>query len=190
MAKLYMLLIGCLPPNRNVEQHDVFFGIGENIKEVVEQALAFWPEAGKTLHIDAWRPVTLVDGHSVEVIPYQALQDEHQLYFINLGGYKLNEFEEFHYKMLTVAADKNEAMKTAKQSAFFKHTGFTGAPAHIDEKYGVDVDNMYSVKDILPASIKQRYNIKIAVPQQTLAEDPIHLGYFKPEKVHVWGEGY
>jgi hypothetical protein len=26
-----------------------------------------------------------------------------QLFFINLGGYKENEFEEYHYKMITVA---------------------------------------------------------------------------------------
>jgi hypothetical protein len=26
-----------------------------------------------------------------------------QLFFINLGGYKENEFEEYHYKMLAVA---------------------------------------------------------------------------------------
>lgn len=188
MARLYMLLIGCLPANRNVEQHDVFFGIGESIKEVVEQAIAFWPEAGDSLHIDAWRQVNNVDGYGVEVIDYKAWQDEQQLYFINLGGYKPNEFEEFHYKMLTVATDKNEALKTAKQSAFFKHSGTTSA--HIDEKYGIDVDNMYSIKDILPAACKKRYNIKISDPQQTLAEDPIQLGYFKPEKVHVWGEGF
>ncbi|MEP6700612.1 MAG: DUF1543 domain-containing protein, partial [Bacteroidota bacterium] len=32
MPKLFMLLIGCKPLGRNIEQHDIFFGIGETIK--------------------------------------------------------------------------------------------------------------------------------------------------------------
>jgi hypothetical protein len=30
-----MLLIGATPPERNIEQHDVFFGIGETIKDLI-----------------------------------------------------------------------------------------------------------------------------------------------------------
>ncbi|RYF90124.1 MAG: DUF1543 domain-containing protein [Chitinophagaceae bacterium] len=182
-----MLLIGCLPKNRNVEQHDVFFGIGENVKEVMEQAIASWPEAGNSFHLDAWREVTLVDGYRVLVLDYNAWQGAVQLYFINLGGYKQNEFEEFHYKMLVASPDKNEALKAAKQTAFFRHTGFKGAPAHIDEKYGVDVDNIYSIRDILPAACKSKYSIIISSETVDAEPDIIHLGYFRPGKVDDWG---
>lgn len=187
MAKLYMLLIGCLPKNRHVEQHDVFFGIGENVKEVLEQALSWWPEAGNGFHLDAWREVTNVEGHAITVTDFKAANEGWQLYFLNLGGYKPGEFEEFHYKMLAVAADKNEAMKAAKQTAFFRHTGFKGAPAHIDEKYGVDVDNVYSIRDILPAAYKMKYNIIIGEQGSAGMADEIHLGYFRPAKVDEWG---
>ena len=82
-----------------------------------------------------------------------------KLFFINLGGYKQNEFEEFHYKMIIAAADKAEAVNISKQTAFFKHTGFKGATAHIDDKFGVDVDDVYEITDILPAGAKEKYSI-------------------------------
>ena len=41
MPKLYMLLIGASPRERNIEQHDVFFGIGDSIKELIPGVTAF-----------------------------------------------------------------------------------------------------------------------------------------------------
>lgn len=179
MPKLYMLLIGASPPGRNIEQHDVFFGIGETIQELIPDVIAFWPGNNK-IHFDAWREVTCVNGYKVEVV----LKDDnnqnstYKLFFINLGGYKQNEFEEFHYKMIIAAGDKAEAVYIAKKTAFFRHTGFKGATAHIDDKYGVDVDDVYEITDILPVSTKERYTLLIT-PGESLAEDAIHLGYFK-----------
>ena len=62
-----MLLIGANPPERNIEQHDVFFGIGDSIKDLVPDVMAFWPGNNK-LHFDAWREVTNVNGYKVEVV--------------------------------------------------------------------------------------------------------------------------
>lgn len=174
-----MLLIGATPPERNIEQHDVFFGIGESIKDLVPDVLAFWPGNNK-LHFDAWREINNVNGYKVEV----ALKNENKqhsafkLFFINLGGYKQNEFEEFHYKMVIAAADKSEAINLSKQTAFFKHTSFKGATSHIDDKFGVDVDDVYEIKDILPAGVKEKYNISV-MPADSPIEDELSLGYFK-----------
>lgn len=179
MPKLFMLLIGATPPDRNIEQHDVFLGIGETIKDLIPGVIAFWPGNNK-LHFDAWREVTSANGYKVEVI----LKNEnfqtssYKLFFINLGGYKQNEFEEFHYKMVIAAKDKAEAINISKGTAFFRHTGFKGATAHIDDKYGVDVDDIYEITDILPASMKEKYTILVE-PAETITEDEIHLGYFK-----------
>jgi hypothetical protein len=158
-----MVLLGCKPAGRHTEQHDVFFGIGETIKHLIPQFLQFWPEAKGKLHVDGWREVTVVDGFRVEVqeaaessaVPFMS----HRLFFLNLGGYKENELEEFHYKMLAVATDKSLAIQRAKQTAFYKHTGFKGAPSHIDDKYGVDVDDVYAIEDILSPTLKQAYRI-------------------------------
>ena len=179
MRKLYMLLIGATPPGRNIEQHDVFFGIGETIKDLIPDVIAFWPGNNK-IHFDAWREVTSVNGYKVEIILKNDNKhnSSYKLFFINLGGYKQNEFEEFHYKMVIAAEDKAEAVNIAKKTAFFRHTGFRGATAHIDDKYGVDVDDIHEITDILPLSAKEKYKLLIT-PGQSLAEDEIHLGYFK-----------
>ena len=187
MPKLFMLLIGCSLPGRHIEQHDVFFGIGENIKEVLQDAIAFWPEAKNSFHLDGWREVTQVDGYRITVIPAATSLNSHRLFFINLGGYKKGEFEEFHYKMITVAADKNEAILRSKQSAFFKHTGFKSATAHIDDKYGVDVDDILFVNDILSPSLTLKFSLLIdKIESGNVPEDQLHLGYFKPGRVDSW----
>ena len=179
MPKLFMLLIGATPPERNIEQHDVFFDIGETMKDLIPDVIAFWPGNNK-LHFDAWREVTNVNGYKVEAVLKNENKESNpfKLFFINLGGYKQNEFEEFHYKMIIAAADKAEAINTSKKTAFFRHTGFKGATAHIDDKFGVDVDDVYEITDILPAAAKEKYSI-LVTPEDSLAEDEMNLGYFK-----------
>ena len=174
-----MLLIGATPPERNIEQHDVFFGIGETIKDLIPDVEAFWPGNNK-LHFDAWREVTSVNGYKVEVVLKSEPKQNslHKLFFINLGGYKQNEFEEFHYKMVIAAADKAEAVNLSKKTAFFKHTGFKGATSHIDDKFGVDVDDVYEITDILPIAAKEKYSL-LVMPADPIAEDEMNLGYFK-----------
>ena len=179
MPKLFMLLIGASPPERNIEQHDIFFGIAESINNLIPDIVAFWPGNNK-LHFDAWREVTNVNGYKVEIVlKGETMQSSPiKLFFINLGGYKQNEFEEFHYKMMVAAADKGEAVNIAKKTAFFRHTGFKGATAHIDDKYGIDVDDIYEITDILTGDEKEKYSLLIT-PANSIAEDEIHLGYFK-----------
>ena len=174
-----MLLIGASPQERNIEQHDIFFGIGDSIKDLIPDVIAFWPGNNK-LHFDAWREVTSVNGYKIEVVlKSENKQDSaFKLFFINLGGYKQNEFEEFHYKMVIAAADKSEAINQSKQTAFFRHTGFKGATSHIDDKFGVDVDDIYEIADILPADSKEKYSILVS-PADSPAEDEVNLGYFK-----------
>lgn len=179
MPKLFMLLIGCTPPGRNIEQHDVFFGIGETIKDLIPAVTAFWPGENK-LHFDAWREVNHVNGYNAQVVlnNEEKQNSPFKLFFLNLGGYKQHEFEEFHYKMVIAAADKAEAINNARQTAFYRHTGFNGANSHIDDKYGVDVDDVYEIVDILPLDTKEKYSLLIT-PGDSLNEDEIHLGYFK-----------
>lgn len=186
MSKLFMLLIGCLPKGRHTEQHDVFFGVGNSIRDVLQDAMAFWPEAKSSFHLDAWREVNLVDGYRVIVEQDKGLHGGIHLFFINLGGYKRGEFEEYHYKTLVAAKDKHAAVRQAKETTFFKHTGFKGATAHIDDKYGIDVDDIFIVKDILPPGIKSKYHIRLIPPDTAMAEDEIHLGYFKPDRIDKW----
>jgi hypothetical protein len=174
-----MLLIGCKPQGRHTEQHDVFFGIAPSIKELIPQLIAFWPEAEGKLHIDAYREVKYVNGYTVKVIPSaEPLSPSAKLFFINLGGYKEHEFEEFHYKMIIAAPDKATAIQQAKQTAFYQHTGFEGANSHIDDKYGVDVDDVYQIEDILSAAVKTNFKLHLS-KSETDEQDELRLGYFK-----------
>ena len=177
--KLFMLLVGCKPEGRHTEQHDVFFGIAENLAELITQLDTFWPEAKGRLHIDAWREVTVVGNYQIIVVDKNIADSLNaKLFFLNLGGYKRGEFEEYHYKMLVACSSKAEAIQSARQTAFYKHTGFTGAVSHIDDKYGVDVDDVYDIEDILPAVTKEKYTLRLTESNHD-KEDKWHIGYLK-----------
>ena len=181
--KLFMVLLGCTPSGRLTEQHDIFFGIANSLKELIPEMQAFWPEANGKIHVDAWRTVTHVGFHQIEVVSRADAQPKAEaLFFINLGGYRPNEFDEPHYKILSVASNKSIAIKEAKQTGFYKHTGFKGAASHIDDKFGVDVDDVFEIEDILPAKIRAKYALKISV-DTNMAEDEMNLGYLPLTKI-------
>lgn len=177
-------MLGCTPPGRHTEQHDVFFGIGSGINDLKQEIIDFWPEAGGKIHMDAWREVTLVDGYAVGVCQSagDSHEEPHRLFFLNLGGYRENEFDELHYKMLVVAGNKAEAIQRAKQTAFYRHTGFSGASSHIDDKYGVDVDDIFEIAEILAPDLKNKYRLRLRKTEKQL-NDQIHLGYMKIENL-------
>ncbi len=180
-----MILLGCRPEGRFTEQHDIFFGIAQELRDLVPAIKAYWKNSGK-IHLDAFRAVTNVDGHEITITEKNEKQSNAlHLFFLNLGGYKENYFDEFHYKMLTVASEKGKAIKTAKQSAFYLHTGFGKiATSHIDDKYGVDVDDIFEIKDILSDEIKNKFSISISTEKNNnLPEDEMSLGYFKIDEL-------
>ncbi len=187
--KLFMAIVGCKPPGRFTEQHDVFFGIATSMKALVPDMIAFWPEAEGKIHVDAWRTVTNVDGYRITVVPADGITEtagakDHHLFFLNLGGYKEGVFEELHYKMLRVAPEPGVAIRQARQTAFYRHTGFEGALAHIDDKYGVDVDDIYPVQDIIAPAYKRRFSLFIEeIPEADLAPDTLNIGYYKLDKL-------
>ena len=153
-VKLYMIMLGCRPKGRCTEQHDIFFGIGSSLKELIPSMNAFWPEAKGQIHIDAWREVTTVD----------------------------NEFEEYHYKMLAVGDSLSNVTKKAKDTAFYKHCGFKGATSHIDDKFGIDIDDAFKVREILLPIFTDQFEIQIT-PNANAVEDQLHIGYLKMDKI-------
>ena len=180
-----MIMLGCTPKGRFTEQHDIFFGIGSSLKELVPDMNAFWHEAKGRIHIDAWQKVTYVDSFTIEIVANnENLVQEEQLFFLNLGGYKEGEFEEYHYKVLVVAKTKAEAIKKAKQTTFYKHFGFKGAESHIDDQYGVDVDDIHNIEDILSDKFKSQYRLKIT-KTNVILEDEKHIGYLKIDKISL-----
>jgi hypothetical protein len=181
--KLFMLLLGAAPAGRNTEQHDVLFGIAEDLHGLKNDIISFWTEASTSIHIDAFREVNFVDGFKVAVVTHNDNSNsEMKLFFLNLGGYKKNEFEEFHYKMLVAAPDKGIAVQRAKQTAFYKHYNIKGAESHIDEKYGIDVDEVYVIEEILSEKYKKEFKILLTRSNEII-EDEINLGYLVLNKI-------
>jgi LysM repeat protein len=193
--KLILVLLGCTPPGRHIEQHDIFLGIGDSIESLFAGIKAYWPE-GK-VHIDAWREVTYVEGHRISIVAKNAEANTEsstdKLFLMNLGGYLEGKFEEQHYIVLTVKPDKAAATKEAKATAFYQHNHFANAVSHIDDRYGVDVDDIYEIEELLSPALKEKYHIEIT-PATGLPEDEYHLGYVKlPAELHsprpLKGEG-
>lgn len=179
-----MVLVGCKPQGRFTEQHDMFFGIAPTLKDLLPAIGMFWWDAGQ-IHIDVWREVTVVDGKAINVVPLETPIEpfeQEKIFFLNLGGYKEGDFEEYHYKMLCLGKDKGEAIAKAKETAFYKHTGFAGANSHIDDKYGVDVDDIYEISDVLSQYMKKKYRIQVTDVKSD-EKDIFHAGYLKLSKI-------
>ena len=158
MPTLFMVQLGGRPKGRLIEQHDILFGVANQVSELIDDINNHWPEVNNKWHIDSYRAITKVGNHTVKLIESdnQAANDNGlKLFFINLGGYQRGSFEEFHHKLLIVAATQAEAIKQAKQSTFYKEFTFKdkdtpfNAASHIDDKFEVDIDDIYNVNDLV-----------------------------------------
>lgn len=187
MSTLYMVQLGARPKGRLIEQHDMFFGVAEKVDELIEPINQHWPEIKNKWHIDSYRAITKVDNYSINLIDSAELlasdnQNELKLFFINLGGYQRGSFEEFHYKMLIVANTQAAAIKQAKQSDFYRQFTFKdknssfNAASHIDDKFAVDLDDIYNVNDLIST-------FKLIVApiandgHKVISEDKEYVGY-------------
>ncbi|GAB0156314.1 hypothetical protein CHRYSEOSP005_15780 [Chryseobacterium sp. Alg-005] len=181
--KLFYMILGATPKGRNIEQHDVFFGIAENLKELVPYMKDFWKEAEGKIHIDCYQEVKFADGYEVKIAERTKTSSENHLYFINLGGYKKGYFEEFHEQHLMVGSSMGEIVKKVKQTEFYQTMGFENAVSHIDDKHGVDIDDIFNVNDILPQVMKEKYSIILEKSNAENQENPMGLGYLKIDKI-------
>ena len=181
--KLFYIILGCTPKGRNIEQHDVFFGIAETLKDLVPAMKNFWPEAEGKIHIDCYQEVKFADGYKVKIVDKKFESNENQLFFINLGGYKPGFFEEFHEQHLMVGKSMGDVVKRVKKTEFYKTMGFENAVSHIDDKHGVDIDDIFAVSDILPEEMKQKYSIILEKSEMENQQNPMEIGYLKIDKI-------
>ncbi len=172
---LYMMLLGCKPEGRLTEQHDIYFAVGENLIAAAKNINHIWPEAKGDIHIDAWRRVTKVGDSSIEIISGEnAVEKTGDLFFVNLGGYKAQEFEERHFKVLLVAENMVKAKKLANQASFFNTHIFP----HIDDKFAIDLDDIFSIPEYVERQ-SRKSRISITAANENATEDSIQNGYFQ-----------
>jgi hypothetical protein len=76
-----------------------------------------------------------------------------------LGGYKENEFEEYHYKILTVAQSMGLASKRPRR-VLSTNTGFKGLAYRISTTNTGSMWMTFIVTDILDSQLKELYALK------------------------------
>jgi hypothetical protein len=176
---LYMVLLGCKPEGRNTEQHDVFFGVAEKLRDLIPAMRKFWPV--KNLHIDVWAKVDKVGSHDIEIIPKGTGKDSDNLYFINLGGYKEHEFEEYHQKLLYCCENMAQAIEWAKATDFYTEGQrlegeLLNPRSHVDDKF--DVDDIINVADVIP-DFKEKYEFFMKGYSSITEYPKANIGYLK-----------
>ena len=196
MLTLFMVQLGGRPKGRLIEQHDIFFGIANQVSELVDDINQHWPEVKNKWHIDSYRAISKVDNYAIKLLESSSQAEsanDLKLFFINLGGYQRGSFEEFHYKLLIVAATQADAIKQAKQSEFYKAFTYKdkespfNAASHIDDKFEVDIDDIYNVNDLIS-------NVRLLIEPITNeshelvnADDKEYVGYLSIKNLRSLG---
>lgn len=175
--KLFYIILGAVAKGRHIEQHDVFFGIAERLEDLHPEIKRFWK--GVKLHIDCYQEVKFVDGFELKIVEGKSDNDNNHLFFINLGGYKLGFFEEFHEQHLMVGDSMADVIKRVKKTKFYKTMGFKDAPSHIDDKLGVDIDDIYNLNDLLSPETREKYSIILEKSDIENQQNVMEVGYFK-----------
>jgi len=175
--KLFYIILGATPQGRNIEQHDVFFGISENLESLIPEMKNFWKDT--RIHIDCYQEVKFADGYEVKIIEKNLDKSGDQLFFINLGGYQPGHFEEFHEQHLMVGKSMSEVIKRVKQTEFYKTMGFENAVSHVDDKHGVDIDDIFNVNDLLSEETKEKYSIILEKSNAVHQQNIMKIGYLK-----------
>jgi hypothetical protein len=137
--KLFAIYIGGELEGANIELHDMRFVVAPSIRDTYDQLRRQWWGIPKSLHIDCWAEISVVDGYDVALRP-EPFTGPEKLYYINLGGYDTSEFLEKHKNMFVVATTVTEAKRRAILDA--KHWDVP----HRDEMY--EAEQAFSLNDI------------------------------------------
>lgn len=159
--KLFMVLIGGHTPTSNLEVHDMRFVTAHTLRDTYETLQSEWWGAPDTLHIDVWGEVAQIDGFDVSLSeePYRGTD---KLYFINLGGYVADQFDEVHKNVLIVEKSLPYARKRAKDS--------------VAEWTQPHKDTEFEIEKILPLTKIGRYHIHLT-PAQNPVPFSFHCAY-------------
>ena len=138
--KLFAIYLGGRAIKCNTELHDVVFSCGNKIEDTYKDLLDKWFGLPDRLHIDSWVELKYVDGFEV-VLSNDKPISKNKLFFINLGGYDKNKFEELHESRFFIGKDEKNIKLRAEQSLLL---GFD--QVHTDDIY--DVDDCIEIKEV------------------------------------------
>ena len=138
--KLFSVFLGGRADKCNTELHDVVFSIGEKIEDTYIDLLDKWFGLPDRLHIDSWVDLRIVEGYKVSLSKKKNKSNK-KLYFVNLGAYEKNRFEELHESKFMVDINKINVKKRAKELLLIGKE-----QVHLDDLY--DVDNCIEIKKV------------------------------------------
>ena len=138
--KLFSVFLGGRADKCNTELHDVVFTLGEKIEDTYIDLLGKWFGLSDRLHIDSWVDLNIVEGYKI-CLSKQKNKSKKKLYFVNLGAYEKNRFEELHESKFMVDVNKINVKKRAKELLLVGKK-----QVHLDDLY--DVDDCIEVKQV------------------------------------------
>ena len=155
--KLFSVFLGGRAYKCNTELHDVVFTLGEKIEDTYSDLLQKWFGLPDRLHIDSWVDLNIVEGYKIS-LSKEKKKSKKKLYFVNLGAYEKNRFEELHESKFMVDINKINVKKRAKELLLIGKE-----QVHLDDLY--DVDDCIEIKKVSGYFINlertsEKYNLK------------------------------
>ena len=162
--QLFMVYLGGRIQGCHIEMHDIRFVVGENIEQTYSKLKSQWVGDRSSVHMDSYMAINHIDGFKVEIVDTYVEQNK-QLYFVNLGAYRSDSMAEQHDFGLYVASTIHEAKERAKNDLL---SGFSHR--HKDDVY--DVDDCFAI-DLLDSP----YKIKLTKSEKSQQIKPDWFGY-------------
>lgn len=156
--KLFMFYVGGDCGSSNIELHDIRFSIGESTEDCYDDLRKQWWGDPKSLHLDCWGAIEQADGYDVELTKEAVPGDQPRLFFLNMGGYDLAQFEELHRNILLVVPDE----RTARFEGLSRVKGWTQPHK----------DNIYEVEKMVDLSAAmQAYGYSLRLTKATVSKE-------------------
>ena len=122
---LFLVVLGGRAKKANVELHDVRWVIGSRIEDTFDVLRRDWFGTIDGLHIDSYKKINYVDGYKINLKKTESDKlnknklfienvPQHNLWFVNIGGYDANSMQEKHEFGLVAASSSIEAKNKAK----------------------------------------------------------------------------
>jgi hypothetical protein len=153
--QLFMVYLGGRIRGCHIEMHDIRFVVGENIEQTYSKLKSKWVGDRSSVHMDSYMAINHIDGFKVEVVDSYVEQNK-QLYFVNLGAYRSDSMAEQHDFALYVASSSHEAKERAKNDLLAGLSHIHKDDLHdVDDCFAIDLlDSQLNIK-LTPSGISQ-----------------------------------
>jgi hypothetical protein len=156
--QLFAIYLGGSAVGANIEVHDIIFVVSDSLENCYPKIVEKWFGSKQKVHIDAYMILDSVEGFDIQLQTQKPVDQELNLYFVNIGGYLENSFFEMHNFGFVVAKDSIEAKILAKQ----KYSKDLLTP-HKDNLE--IVDNLIQINQIDNYFVSLKLNSKAKNPQ-------------------------